>query len=206
MDPKLKSFTKYILLSLFFIIISCSKEFKKQNINLFFPKNIAKIEGTHALIIKKNNFDLKKNISSDDCESWALDLELEELFVNSYKELSKKMFQNINFLEGETDEVLIKNSFYTSVLVLEKNVAYIDFKTEGNKGKFSIILDSNFKIKGDKKEVNNNLNSKQVWEKNIYLNCNLSDGAKKATEEAFKNLINQAYSNIYESIFTVTKK
>ena len=29
---------------------------------------------------------------------------------------------------------------------------------------------------------------------------------KKATEEAFKNLISQAYSSIYESVFTVTKK
>ena len=42
-------------------------------------------------------------------------------------------------------------------------------------------------------------------EKNIYLNCNLSVGAKKATEEAFKNLISQAYS-IFVIVFTVTKK
>ena len=76
--------------------------------------------------------------------------------------------------------LFLKNNSHTSVLTLEKNIAYVDFKTEGNKGKFRIVLDSSFKVKGDKKEVNNNLNSKQTWEKNIYLNCNLSVGAKKS--------------------------
>ena len=203
---KTNSFIKYLLISTFFIIISCSKGFKKENVNLFFPRNIAKIEGSHALIIKNNIFNLKRNISSDDCESWALDLKLEKLFVDTYKQLSKKMFQNIKIFEGEINESFFKNNSHTSVLTLEKNIAYVDFKTEGNKGKFRIVLDSSFKVKGDKKEVNNNLNSKQTWEKNIFLNCNLSVGAKKATEEAFKNLISQAYSSIYESVFTVTKK
>ena len=37
------------------------------------------------------------------------------------------------------------------------------------------------------------------------MNCNLPEGAKKATEEALKNLINQAHGNIYQSVLTVTK-
>ena len=36
--------------------------------------------------------------------------------------------------------------------------------------------------------------------KNIYMNCNLPEGAKKATEEALKNLINQV-TEIFTSLF-----
>ena len=202
---KTHNFLKFFLILVTFIIVSCSKNFENNTVKLFFPKKIAKIDGTHALFIKKNSFDLKENITSDDCESWAMNLDLDKLFLNSFTELTKKMFHNIKIIEGDFDASLKKNKKYNSVIVLEKNVAYVDFKTEGNKGIFTIVLDSNFKIKANKKEVNNNLNSKQNWQKNIFLNCYLPEGAKKATEEAFKILIKEAYSSIYESVFAVTR-
>ena len=105
---KTNSFIKYLLISTFFHNYFMFKRFQKENVNLFFSKNIAKIEGSHALIIKNNIFNLKKNISSDDCESWALDLKLEKLFVDTYKQLSKKMFQNIKIFEGEINESFLK--------------------------------------------------------------------------------------------------
>ena len=133
-----------------------------------------------------------------------MDLNLEDLFLNTYIDLSKKMFQNIKVVRGELNESLLKNS-YNTVLILERNSAYLDFKTEGNKGLFKIILDSNLRVKGNKKEVKINLNSNQTWEKNIFLNCRLSKGSRKAANEAFKNLIDQAYTNIYNTVFTVTR-
>ena len=199
------NFFKLSLLLISLCLLSCSKNFKENNTNLYFPKNIAKIEGYHAIFVKKNNFNLNENINSDDCESWALNLELEKLFVNSFLELSKRMFQNIKVIESEFNDSFLKNRNYNSILILEKNVAYVDFRTEGNKAKFTINLDSKFKVKGNMKEVNNNINSRQSWEKNIFISCYLPEGAKKATEEAFKNLISQAYTKIYDSILTVRK-
>lgn len=204
MRSKIKKFKKILFVSILFFNISCSKNFQSPPVILTFPKNIPKIEGNHALLIKDNNFKLKKNISSDDCESWAMDLNLEDLFLNTYIDLSKKMFQNIKVVRGELNESLLKNS-YNTVLILERNSAYLDFKTEGNKGLFKIILDSNLRVKGNKKEVKINLNSNQTWEKNIFLNCRLSKGSRKAANEAFKNLIDQAYTNIYNTVFTVTR-
>ena len=205
MYSKIKKFYKIFFISILFFNTSCSKNFKNSPVILTFPKNIAKIEGNHALLIRDNIFNLKKNISSDDCESWALDLNLEDLFLHTYIELSKKLFKNIKVLKGEFDESLLKKNSYNTVLILERNTAYLDFKTEGNNGLFKIILDSNFRVKGNKKEVKTNLNSNQTWKKNIYLNCKLSEGSRKATEQAFIHLINQAYSNIYDSVFTVTR-
>ena len=97
MRSKIKKFKKILFVSIFFFNISCSKNFQSPPVILTFPKNIPKIEGNHALLIKDNNFKLKKNISSDDCESWAMDLNLEDLFLNTYIDLSKKMFQNIGY-------------------------------------------------------------------------------------------------------------
>ena len=202
---RISFFYKFFLILFFTSIVSCSKNFKDNQVILLFPKNIAKIEGDFALFFKKDSFQVKQNISSDDCESWAMNLELENLFLNSYLELSSKMFQNVKIIEDEYKKDFLKEKLYKSIIILEKNIAYVDFITESNKGKFKITLDSTFRVNGDKKEVNNNLNSKQTWEKNIYLNCNLAEGAKKATEEAFKNLIHQAHSNIYEAVFTVTR-
>ena len=42
--------------------------------------------------------DLKENITSDDCESWAMNLDLDKLFLNSFTELTKKMFHNIKII------------------------------------------------------------------------------------------------------------
>ena len=205
MHFKIKKFYKIFFISILFFNISCSKNFENSPVILTFPKNIAKIEGNHALLIRDNIFNLKKNISSDDCESWALDLNLEDLFLDTYIDLSKKMFENIKVIKGEFSESLLKKNTYNSLLILERNTAYLDFKTEGNNGLFKIILDSNFRVKGNKKEVKTNLNSNQTWKKNIYLNCRLSEGSRRATEQAFKHLIDQAYSNIYDSVFTVTR-
>ena len=87
----------FIIRALLFII-TCSKNFKNIPVYLTFPKNIAKIEGNHALVIGKDIFNLNKNILSDDCESWAVDLDLENLFINSYVNLSKKMFNEIKII------------------------------------------------------------------------------------------------------------
>ena len=71
---------KLIFLFLLLVCVSCSKNFPTSEINLSFPSKIAKIKGNHAIFIKKNFFQLNKNISSDDCESWALNLDLENLW------------------------------------------------------------------------------------------------------------------------------
>ena len=96
MKFNLKYSFKLIILFLLLFSLSCSKNFPTSEINLSFPPKIAKIEGNHAIFIKKNFFHLNKNISSDDCESWALNLDLENLFVESYTTLSNKMFQKVS--------------------------------------------------------------------------------------------------------------
>ena len=135
-----RNFINFFIVTTLLFIITCSKNFENIPVYLTFPKNIAKIEGNHALVIGEDIFNLKKNILSDDCESWAVDLDLENLFINSYVNLSKKMFEEITIIKEEFNESSFENNLYKTTLILEKNSAFLDFKTEGNKGVFTIIL------------------------------------------------------------------
>ena len=51
---------KLVLIIFITLISSCSKNFKEANVNLVFPRNIAKIEGKHLIFIKDDNFLQKK--------------------------------------------------------------------------------------------------------------------------------------------------
>ena len=46
------------------------------------------------------------------------------------------MFQNLKIFEDEFTNSFLKNKKYNSVLILGENTAFIDFKTQGNKGIF----------------------------------------------------------------------
>ena len=196
---------KAILVIFITLISSCSKNFEENKINLIFPKNIAKIDGKHALFIKDNNFLQKKNYKSDDCESWAVDLKLEKLFDSSFLRLSDMMFKNLTVFRGKSIDLNRNLKQFKTITIIEKNLALTSFSTIGNNGIFNIKLNSNFIIKSGRNEIKTNVQSEQSWKKNVFLNCKLVDGSKKASEEAFKSLLNQAYSNIYASIFSLSR-
>ena len=99
-----RNFINFFIVTTLLFIITCSKNFENIPVYLTFPKNIAKIEGNHALVIGEDIFNLKKNILSDDCESWAVDLDLENLFINSYVNLSKKMFEDTKRIKPQTKQ------------------------------------------------------------------------------------------------------
>ena len=76
-----------IYLAVFVFLTSCSST--KDNLNIFvnLPKNIVKIENKHAIFLSPENFKIKKEINSQDCESWQLDYNFQKLFINSYTKL-----------------------------------------------------------------------------------------------------------------------
>ena len=196
---------KVILTIFITLIYSCSKNFEEAQVNLVFPKNIAKIDGRHAIFIKDDNFLEKKYFDSDDCESWAVDLKLEELFESSFLKLSDMMFNDLVVFRGKTIDVERKLKQFKTITIIEKNLALTSFSTVGNNGVFNIKLNSNFRIKSGQNEIKTNVQSEQNWTKNVFLNCKLVDGSKRASEEAFKSLLKQAYNNIYASIFSLSR-
>ena len=90
-----------IYLAVFIFLTSCSSTNDKLNIFVNLPKNIVKIENKHAIYLSPESFKIKKEIKSEDCESWQLNYNFQKLFNNSYKNLLNSMFDDIVFIDKE---------------------------------------------------------------------------------------------------------
>ena len=185
--------------------MNCAGNFKKHEIKLIYPNKIAKIDGKYALLISKNEFPLKKKFNSDDCESWAVDLPIDNLFRNSMTNLLKSMFSDLNIIDKDITNDPVELNKYTSIITVEKSEAIATFFTERNTGKFNIKLNSQIIVESGNIEIKNSINSEQSWSKNIYLGCELSEGSKIATENAFQNFLDQVHSSVYQSVYKITR-
>ena len=194
-----------IYLAAIVFLTSCSSTNDNLNIFVNLPKNIVKIENKHAIFLSPESFKIKKEINSEDCESWRLNYNFQKLFINSYTKLLNSMFENIVFIDSKLLNKEEENKKFASFINFKENIFLLDFKTIGNTGKLKVSLTSDFIVEGNNKIVKNTIKSEQSWEKNVYLNCNVVKGASKITGIAFENLMNQAHDKIYSSVKNIVR-
>ena len=195
----------FIYLAGFVFLISCSSTNDKLNIFVNLPKNIVKIENKHAIYLSPESFKIKKEIKSEDCESWQLNYNFQKLFINSYTKLINSMFDNVVFIDKELSNKEERNKKFASFINFKENIFFLDFETVRNTGKLRVTLTSNFIVEGNNKIVKNIIKSEQSWEKNVYFNCNVLKGASKISGIAFESLMNQAHEKIYSSVKNVVR-
>ena len=193
-----------IIFVVFTFLTSCSSTNDKLNISVNLPKNIVKIENKHAIFLSPKSFMIKKEIKSEDCESWRLNYNFQKLYNNSLKNLLNSMFNDIIFIDEELSSKE-DNTNFTSFINFKENIFFLEFYTVRNTGKLKVSLISNFIVEGSNKIVKNTVKSEQSWEKNVYFNCNLVDGVSKVSSKAFENLINQAHEKIYSSVKNIVR-
>ena len=70
---------------------------------------------------------------------------------------------------------------------------------------YQISLDTKIEVSNSSKSITNDISSSMNWEKNIFLNCNLQNGAVKSGQKALENLIERIYETTYESIFQIKR-
>ena len=194
-----------IFLVFFFFLSSCSSNNDNPNIFVNLPKNIVKIENKHAIFLSPESFKIKKEINSEDCESWQLNYNFKKLFIKSYTKLLNSMFENIVFIDSESSSKEEGNKKFASFINFKENIFFLDFQTVRNTGKLGVSLTSNFIVEGNNKIVKNTIKSEQSWEKNVYFNCNVVKGASKVTAIAFESLMNQAHEKIYSSVKNIVR-
>tara|TARA_B100001989_G_C24447361_1_gene417143 strand:+ start:288 stop:884 length:597 start_codon:yes stop_codon:yes gene_type:complete len=192
-------------LTLLLLLTSCSNRNTTPNIFVNIPKNIVKIENKHAIYLLPESFKIKKNIKSEDCESWQLDYNFKKLFNDSYMKLFNKMFDEIVFTNTKLSKKELENKNISTFINFKENFFFLEFYTLRNTGKLTISLSSNFVVEGNGKIVKNVIKSEQSWEKNVYFNCNSAEGASKIGKLAFENLMNQAHEKIYSSIKNIVR-
>tara|TARA_B000000532_G_scaffold181746_1_gene148052 strand:+ start:457 stop:1053 length:597 start_codon:yes stop_codon:yes gene_type:complete len=194
-----------IIFVVFIFLTSCSSTNDKLNIFVNLPKNIVKIENKHAIFLSPKSFIIKKEIKSEDCESWKLNYNFQKLYNNSLKNLLDSMFDDIIFIDKDLSSEKVENTNFTSFINFKENIFLLEFYTVRNTGKLKVSLISNFVVEGSNKIVKNTIKSEQSWEKNVYFNCNLVDGVSKVSSKAFENLMNQAHEKIYSSVKNIVR-
>ena len=190
---------------LFFIILSCAKNFDKSNIIEVSPPPTAKIEGKHAIFISKENFNQINQIKSENCESWALKLNFEKPIKKSIENLVYKMFKDFEIVDRKLEKEKIEEDGFVSQISFYDFNGNSKFKTVRNSGMYQISLDIKIEVSNSSKSVINDISSSMNWEKNIFLNCNLQIGAVKSGQKALENLIERIYETTYESIFQIKR-
>ena len=195
----------FVYLAIFVLLTSCSNNNKNQHIFVNIPKNIVKIENKHAVSLLPKSFKIKKEIKSEDCESWQLNYNFRKLFIDSYIKLLNKMFGEIVFTERKLSKEELEDQNFTTFINFKENSFSLEFYTIRNTGRLKISLTSNFVVEGNGKIVKNTIKSEQSWEKNVYFNCNAAEGASKISQIAFENLMNQAHEKIYSSVKNILR-
>ncbi len=196
---------KFILIFFLVLLAGCAKEFNKQNILAVNPPVAAKIEGKHLIYISDKELNQIKDIKSEDCESWALNLKIDEPLRSSIENLLKEMFMDYTITGKKLLKSEIEKKGYESQISFMNFKSISKFKTERNTGKYEISLNISIKVENSSRNVTNEISSNMNWEKNIFLNCNLQDGAIKSGQKALDNLIKKIYETTYESVFRVVQ-
>ena len=144
-------------------------------------------------------------IKSENCESWALKLNFDEPIKKSIKQLVNKMFKDFEIVDQKLEKEKIEGDGFVSQISFYDLNGNSKFKTVRNTGMYQISLDIKIEVSNSSKSVTNDISSSMNWEKNIFLNCNLQNGAVKSGQKALENLIDRIYETTYESIFQLKR-
>ena len=171
---------------MFFIILSCAKNFDKSNIMEVSHPPTAKIEGKHAIFISNENFKQVNQIKSENCESWALNINFEKPIKKSIENLINKMFKDFEIVDQKLEKEKIEGDGFVSQISFYDFNGNSKFKTVRNTGMYQISLDIKVEVSNSSKSVTNDISSNMNWEKNIFINCKLQTGAVKSGQKALK--------------------
>ncbi|PPR42232.1 MAG: hypothetical protein CFH30_00648 [Alphaproteobacteria bacterium MarineAlpha8_Bin1] len=196
-------FSFNFILLIIFIISGCSKNIDN-NINVNLPSQIVKIKGKFIVVIPERKLVLKKKFKSDDCESWAVKIDLDSIYKDSLIRLLYEMFEDVKISFSKLPRSEIENDNYIAQIEIVHSDAFSTFETIDNLGKFNINMNSKIIVEGNK-TFQSSVFSNNSWEKNIYLSCYLNQGASKASKLAIERLLNQIHDSTYESVFKLKR-
>jgi len=197
---------KKITLFLILIIISgCSKKFDDINITNAETFPMAKIDGNHLIFISNEKFKHKKKFSSEDCESWSVNLNFDDPMKQSIKNVLDEMLKKYSLTNIKLSSSEIEKKGYVSQISFFDFQIFSNFYTERNTGKYDVSLKAKVRVENSSKNITNEISSNMSWEKNIFLNCNLKEGATKTGQKALNNLLKNIYESSYESLYQITK-
>ena len=119
--------------------------------------------------------------------------------------LVNKMFKDFEIVDQKLEKEKIEENGFVSQISFYDFKGDSKFETFRNTGIYQISLDIKIEVSNSSKNITNDISSSMNWEKNIFLNCNLQNGAVKSGQKALENLIERIYETTYESIFQIKR-
>jgi len=209
MNLKFKNFKNYqvrffILLILTIGLVGCSGS-AKRSASPFFLDNVAKFDGKFSVYISDKKLINNSKIESQDCESWQIQIELDNAYRESLKNILQRMFENVEFTSRELSEDELASSDIKAQIIFKNHKANATFKVIENTANYNVTIKTDLNVKSHLRSINNSVSSNKSWDKNLYLNCTANEGAYKSIQGSIENLMAEIHEKIYISLNTLKK-
>ena len=202
----LKSYQARLLLLLIFLIglTGCAGS-AKRSASPFFLDNVAKFDGKFSVYISDKKLVNNSVIESEDCESWQIQIELDNAYKESLKNIVYRMFSNVEFTDRELNEDELASSDIIAQIIFKNHQANATFKVNKNTANYNVTIKTDLNIKSHLRSINNSVSSNKAWDRNLYLNCTANEGAYKSIQGSIENLMKEIHEKIYISLNSIKK-
>ncbi len=199
-----KFFQKILVVFFIFSISSCASSYKKtaQTVSL---NNIIKFDGKYSIYISEEKLTNNLKLESEDCESWQIDIEVDKAYKESLKNLLFSMFDDVQFINKELNDMELKNSGVVAQIILKNHQANSVFVVKKNTAKFDFVLSTDVNVKSHLRKIDNSVKANKTWDNSIYLNCSANKGAYKSIQGALESIMSEIHNNIYSSIRSIKR-
>ena len=200
-----KNKVKPLILTIFLIgLVGCSGN-AKRTASPYFLDNVAKFSGKFSVYISDEELVNNSIIESQDCESWQIQIKLDEAYRESIKNIINRMFDDIEFTNKELNEDELASSEFIAQIIFKNHKANATFKVKENTANYNITIKTDLNVKSHLRSINNSVSSNKSWDKNLYLNCTANDGAYKSIQGSIENLMSEIHEKIYISLNSIKK-
>jgi len=202
----LKNYQVRLLLLLILLIglVGCSGS-AKRTASPFFLENVAKFDGNFSVYISDEKLENNSVIESQDCESWQIQIELDNAYRESLKNIIHRMFKNVEFTDRELNEDELASSEIVAQIIFKNHKANATFKVNENTANYNVTIKTDLNVKSHIRSINNSVSSNKSWDKNLYLNCTANEGAYKSIQGSMENLMTEIHEKIYISLNSIKK-
>lgn len=198
------NFKTIFLVIILFGLLNCSSS-AKRSASPYFLDKVAEFEGKFSVYISDQKLVNNSIIESQDCESWQIQIELDEAYKESLKNIINRMFKNVEFTNRELTEDELASSEILAQIIFKNHMAKAKFKVVENTANYNITLQTDLNVKSHLRSINNSVSSNKSWDKSLYLHCTANEGAYKSIQGSLQNLMSEIHEKIYISLNSITR-
>ena len=149
------NFKTIFLVIILFGLLNCSSS-AKRSASPYFLDKVAEFEGKFSVYISDQKLVNNSIIESQDCESWQIQIELDEAYKESLKNIINRMFKNVEFTDRELTEDELASSEILAQIIFKNYMAKASNCSE-NTANYNITLQTDLNVKSHLRSISNSV-------------------------------------------------